>query len=91
MTVSATRPLLPERVRRLGRHSLTIRACDDLWPHKKLVPALEAYPDAFILTADDDVIYSRGWVSAFVADYRDCRPALSSIAVGLGSRAPGRR
>jgi hypothetical protein len=62
---------LPERVRRLGRHGLTIRVCDDLGPHKKLVPALAAYPDAFILTADDDVIYPRGWVGAFVADYRD--------------------
>jgi len=71
---------LPERVRRLERHGLVIRACDDLKPFKKIIPALAAYPGAFILTADDDVLYPRGWVGAFVSDYREPCEILCSRA-----------
>lgn len=53
---------LPAEVRRLEAHGLEIRACDDLRSYKKLIPALEAFPDAFIATADDDVYYSGDWL-----------------------------
>ena len=57
---------LPRAVRMLeGRH-LEIRPCDDLRSFKKLVPALEAYPDAFIATADDDLYYASDWLEALV-------------------------
>jgi hypothetical protein len=46
-----------EAVRRLA--GLEIRTCRDLRSVKKLVPALEEFPRAFIATADDDLEHMR--------------------------------
>jgi hypothetical protein len=58
---------LPAAVRELERRGLEIRSCDDLRSFKKLVPALEAFPSAFIATADDDIHYPRDWLETLVA------------------------
>lgn len=55
--------LLPERVRALLEEGVSIRACDDIRSYKKLIPALEAFPGAFIVTADDDVHYASDWLA----------------------------
>jgi hypothetical protein len=57
---------LPNAVRRLEDRGLEIRVCDDLRSFKKLVPAVEAFPDAFIVTADDDLYYPRDWLETLV-------------------------
>jgi hypothetical protein len=57
---------LPPAVRALEKAGLEIRACDDLRSFKKLVPALEAFPDAFIVTADDDIFFRRNWLEELV-------------------------
>jgi len=54
--------LLPAAVRKLERRGLEIRACDDIRSYKKLVPALEAFPHAFIVTADDDLELAPDWL-----------------------------
>jgi hypothetical protein len=46
-----------------------IRTCDDLGPFKKLVPALEALPGAFIATADDDLYYPRRWLESLIGGF----------------------
>jgi hypothetical protein len=61
---------LPQNVRALEERGLTIRATDDLRSYKKIIPALEAYGDAFIVTADDDVYYPRRWLRTFCEAYR---------------------
>jgi hypothetical protein len=58
---------LPPEVRDLEQRGLEIRACDELRSFKKLIPALEVFPDAFIATADDDVYYPRDWLETLVA------------------------
>jgi hypothetical protein len=58
---------LPAAVRELERRGLEIRLCDDMRSFKKLIPALEAFPNAFISTADDDVYYPRDWLEKLVA------------------------
>jgi hypothetical protein len=55
---------LPSAVRRLA--GLEIRTCRDLRSFKKLVPALEEFPRAFIATADDDLFYRRSWLEELV-------------------------
>jgi len=60
-------PELPETVRVLEDRGLEVRLCDDLRSYKKLVPALQAFPDAFIATADDDIYYPRHWLERLVA------------------------
>lgn len=62
-------PLLPEAVSRLTQYGLEIRACVDLRSYKKIIPTLEAFPDAFIVTADDDIHYHRNWLYELVDSY----------------------
>lgn len=55
---------LPPRVRALG---VETRICPDWRSYKKIVPTLAEAPDAFIVTADDDVYYGPDWLSGLVA------------------------
>jgi len=48
---------LPEILKQQQKQGLTIGFCEDLGSYKKLIPTLEQYPEALIITADDDVIY----------------------------------
>lgn len=57
---------VPAKVRELERRGLEIRPSDDLRSYKKLVPALKAFPDAFIATADDDLYYPADWLKVLV-------------------------
>jgi hypothetical protein len=50
-------PIIPEAVRRLTSYGVEIRTTDDIKSFKKIIPAVRAFPDAFIVTADDDVYY----------------------------------
>jgi FkbM family methyltransferase len=65
----AERDLLPPNVLRLESRGLQIRYCDDLRSYKKLVPALQEYPDAFLVTADDDLHYPTDWLEKLVQLY----------------------
>jgi hypothetical protein len=58
---------LPADVLALKDHGVEIRECDDLKSYKKIIPALELFPDAFVVTADDDRYYPPGWLEALVA------------------------
>lgn len=61
---------LPERVRALTAHGLEIRVVDeDIRSYKKLIPALHAFPTAFLVTADDDIYYPRSWLQDMVTAY----------------------
>ena len=44
-------------ITRLRRHGLDIRTTEDIGPYKKIIPALLAFPEAIIVTADDDIFY----------------------------------
>ncbi|MDR0993099.1 MAG: hypothetical protein LBN38_00815 [Verrucomicrobiota bacterium] len=55
---------LPEEALRLRQWGLSIRWCRDLRSYKKLVPALRAFPEDILVTADDDVFYPRHWLKS---------------------------
>lgn len=57
---------LPAEIQALEAHGLEIRTCADLRSYKKLIPALEAFPDAWFVTADDDVYYPPDWLEGLV-------------------------
>ncbi|MBW6528256.1 glycosyltransferase [Sphingomonas sp. RHCKR7] len=65
------RASLPADVLALVEHGLEIRACADLRSAKKLLPALAAFPDATIVTTDDDVYYEPLWLERLVDAARD--------------------
>jgi len=51
------------------RYGLEIRFCQDTRSYKKLLPALSAFPDSVIVTADDDVYYRRDWLQLLHSSY----------------------
>jgi hypothetical protein len=63
------REALPEAVSTLSGDGLSIRFCADIKSYKKIVPALEREPEAFIVTADDDVYYPETWLEELVAHH----------------------
>jgi hypothetical protein len=57
---------LPESILILSDLGLDIRGTKDLRSFTKIIPALDAFPDAFIVTADDDVYYWPTWLEELV-------------------------
>lgn len=81
---------LPADVRALEAHGLTIRTTPDLRSYKKIIPALEAYPDAAIVTADDDVYYPADWLGYLADDWRaDRREILCTRAHRMQRKGDG--
>jgi len=58
--------LLPPDVLELRDAGLTIGICEDMRSYAKIIPALEQWPDAYIVTADDDLYYEPKWLEALV-------------------------
>ena len=49
---------LPFRLHEMKKRGLQIEWCEkDIKAYKKLIPALERYPEAIIITVDDDLVY----------------------------------
>lgn len=60
---------LPENLLKLKEYGLEIRWCDDLKSYKKLIPALKAFPNDIIVTADDDLYYQKDWLESLYSAY----------------------
>ncbi len=48
---------LPESLLGLCHYGLTISWCNDIRSYKKLIPTINRYPSAVVITADDDMYY----------------------------------
>lgn len=60
--------LVPARVRALEAHGLSIRTWpDDIKSYMKIVPTLTCWPEATIVTADDDIHYWPTWLEELLA------------------------
>jgi hypothetical protein len=62
-------PLLPRRIHSLVDEGLEIHLAEDIASYKKLIPAIEAWPDSFLAIADDDIFYPRDWLGSLLAAY----------------------
>lgn len=62
---------IPEKVLRLRENGLQIRWCDNLRSYKKLVPALLEFSEDVIVTADDDLFYSKDWLEKLFISYQE--------------------
>ncbi len=84
-------------MRRCIRQGLVVRPCRDVGPHTKLVHCLAEYPQAVIVTADDDYIYPRTWLERLYASYLErpdvihchCALLMSFDAQGMPTRYKG--
>ena len=54
----------------LQEKGLEIRYCEDLKSYKKLIPALQEFPNDFIITADDDLLYPKNWLEQMMEYHR---------------------
>ena len=57
---------LPFSLKKLMKHGLTVKFCDDIRSYKKLIPSLEEYPESIIITVDDDVYYRKNLVERLI-------------------------
>ena len=48
---------LPVTLQKQQKRGLQIEYCEDIRSYKKIVPTMEKYPDACVVTIDDDVMY----------------------------------
>ena len=60
---------LPQQLLDLRDKGLTIDWYHDIKSYKKLIPTLQKYPDAIIVTADDDLLFERNWLSYLYNSY----------------------
>jgi hypothetical protein len=60
---------LPEEIRALVKNGLEIRTTHSLGSYTKIIPTLNQFPDAFIITADDDLYYRSNWVEDLVSSW----------------------
>lgn len=64
------RSVLPDNVITLQQDGIDIRLVnEDIKSYKKLIPALKIWPDAFHVTADDDIYYRENWLAELLTSY----------------------
>lgn len=51
------------------KRGLQIEFCEDLFSYSKIIHSLEKYPKAIIVTADDDLYYSKYWLKELYESY----------------------
>jgi hypothetical protein len=57
---------LPQDLLSLTGNIFEVRTFRDLKSYMKIIPALETWPEAFIITADDDLYYEPNWLGILV-------------------------
>ena len=60
---------LPKKLLELQELGLTIEWTHDIRSYKKLIPALKQFPDAIIVTCDDDTFYPPQWLEMLIESY----------------------
>jgi hypothetical protein len=68
--------LIPDSLQRLQGADFIIRGCDDLRSYNKLVHTLREYPEAFVITVDDDVMYETDCIERLVRAYDAAEPTI---------------
>lgn len=60
---------LPINLTKLQSRGLDIAFCENLKSYKKLIPTLRRYPDALIITTDDDILYPEDFIERLYFAY----------------------
>ena len=62
---------IPAFLKKQTKRGLLIKFCDDFRSYRKLLPAMQEYPNSHIVTADDDIIYPSDWLKKLVSVHQD--------------------
>ena len=60
---------LPYEITKLIKNGLEIRFVKDIGSYTKVIYAFEEFPNAVIVTADDDIYYSKNWLKNLYLSY----------------------
>jgi hypothetical protein len=60
---------IPASLKKWEKYGLEIRFCGDIRSYTKLIPALTAFPDDILVTADDDIYYHPDWFKMLKESY----------------------
>lgn len=63
--------ILPKNLIRLFPRGLEVQWCKDIRSYRKIIPALRTFPEALIVTADDDILYGRHWLRELYDAYKE--------------------
>lgn len=80
--------LPPELLRVIDHGVELLWAEHNLKPHKKYFYTMRKYPDAIIITADDDKVYPQSFVGELVASYRRFPKCVSAFRAHLMTFGP---
>ena len=72
---------LPKELLELKPLGLEIRWCQDIKSATKLIPSLREWPEAIIVTADDDLHYPRRWLESLYQSYLKHDTEINSGAI----------
>lgn len=76
--------LPPSLLELLSSGKVLLRWCpEDLAPHKKYFYAMQAYPEAVIITADDDIVYPKTMVEELMRGYLLYPECVSAVLTHL--------
>lgn len=62
---------LPITLQNQQKRGLQIEFCEDLYSYKKLIPTLQKYPQASIITIDDDIVYDFDFVENLLCTHKE--------------------
>lgn len=62
---------IPKRIKELSKYGVEIKYCKDIKSYKKLIPALNMFPNDIIITVDDDMIYNKNLLKSLMNGYRN--------------------
>lgn len=61
---------VPKIMDKLTKKGLEIRFCEDIKLYNKLIPSIEAFPDSYIVTADDNIYYPQNWFEQLIIEHQ---------------------
>ena len=71
---------IPKNVMDLCAYGITVRICEEnLKPHNKYFYTMQEYPNALVITVDDDIVYNKTLVESLLISYQkhpDCIHAM---------------
>lgn len=74
---------LPIWLRLQKKCGIEIIYCNDLKPHNKYYHTMQKYPDAVIITVDDDVYFERNFIECLYQSYKKHPNAVSACRTNL--------
>ena len=73
---------LPERLLEMRQFGIEIRWCEgDIRSYKKIIPALEEFPEDILITIDDDIYYDLDLIEKLYDSYKRFPEAISALRV----------